>query len=906
MSCIGAMTRCLIYSIAVFVAACLVPETAHSQSASATLQGTVSDEQGAILPGASVTIKNVDTGLTRPIVSDARGWYHAAALPPGRYELQAELSGFASERRSGLTLTVGQDATVNVTLKIAAVAESISVTASAPLVETSDNTIGTTITRNQLDNLPIVGRDFSTLAQTAPGIAGVGGGGVSAGGQRDRANSFLVDGVSNDQVNNATTRGGFSLETVREFIVLANQFSAEYGQASGAIVSVVTRSGTNKIEGRGFLFDRDDHLDSQDPFSAAQGSGKAPFSMKRFGGFLGGPIVRDRLHYFGSYEGLRQSQTSVVTSKLVPVDQREFPNDNRQHLYFVKSDVRLNDANSVWARYRLDSSKEFGSGIGGLNTWERGLDNVARNQDVALSHTAVVSARALQEFRFQFGQQVSDNLPYLPLGTPEVNRPSGNFGKAYNQPQGRTENHYQFIENFSYARGSHDLKTGVAADIVRVPAYFYNNVDGTFRFTTDLPFDAGNQATYPVQFTQNVGSPFTHRDTDLYNVFFQDSWRMRRNLTFNAGVRYDVESAYKKALGIDDDKNNVVPRLGFVWDPFDDGRTAVRGGYGWYVDQVFLNLTANLQQARNFTGVTILNPGYPDPFSRGSAGNQKPSTVVVDPNVQTPQTRQISVGIKREVRTGLALSADFVNSRGYHLYNAPDVNSADPITGLRPDPDFLRITRYETTGNSWYKGLLVGLEKRSGRGPNFGVSYTLARLTRDVEDFQSRGQDPLDRNAEKSLGDNNRTHQFVANITWALPRAFQIGAVLQMRSGLPWTITTGLDNNGDTVFNERPDVLDPSGDPLNPASYFGGFTGRVGTLGRNSVVGPSYVDLQTRASKLVKLPRGKVELFIEAFNLTNRTNLGRPVGNLRSAQFGTSSAVSGPPRQVQLGFRVDF
>jgi hypothetical protein len=162
---------------------------------------------------------------------------------------------------------------------------------------------------------------------------------------------------------------------------------------------------------------------------------------------------------------------------------------------------------------------------------------------------------------------------------------------------------------------------------------------------------------------------------------------------------------------------------------------------------------------------------------------------VVDPSVQTPQTRQVSIGVKREVRTGLALSADFVNSRGYHLYNAPDVNSVDPVTGLRPNPDFLRITRYETTGNSWYRGLLVGLERRSGRGPNHGVSYTLSRLLRDVEDFQSRGQDPLDRNAEKALGDNNRTHQFVANITWALPHAFQIGAVLQMRSGLPWNVT---------------------------------------------------------------------------------------------------------------------
>jgi outer membrane receptor protein involved in Fe transport len=369
--------------------------------------------------------------------------------------------------------------------------------------------------------------------------------------------------------------------------------------------------------------------------------------MQRFGGFLGGPIVKDRLHYFGSYEGLRQSETSVVTSKLVPVDQREFPDDNRQNMYFVKADYRMNDANSMWARYRMDDAKEFGSGIGGLNTRDRGIDTIGRNQDIALNHTAVISAHALQEFRFQYGRQLADNLPYLPLGTPSVNRPSGNFGKAYNMPQGRTENHYQFVENFSYSVGAHDMKAGAVVDFVRVPAFFYNNVDGTFTFRTDLPFDANNPATFPSLFTQNIGSAFTHRDTDLYTTFLQDSWRVRRNVTLNLGVRYDLETAYKKATGVDDDRNNVVPRLGFAWDPFGDGRTAVRGGYGWYVDQVFLNLTANIQQARNFTGVTIVNPGYPDPYSRGAAAPEKPSTVVVSPSVQTPETRQMSIGVKR-------------------------------------------------------------------------------------------------------------------------------------------------------------------------------------------------------------------------------------------------------------------
>ena len=162
------------------------------------------------------------------------------------------------------------------------------------------------------------GRTFTALAQTAPGVTGVGGGGVNAGGQLSRNNSYRIDGVSNDNNVLASPRGGLSMEAVREYVVIANQFTAEHGDASGAIVSVVTRAGTNQLQGRGFLFHRDESFDAQDPFSKAQGSGKAPFSQQRFGAFLGGPIKRDRMHYFGTYEGLRLDQTAVITSPLVP------------------------------------------------------------------------------------------------------------------------------------------------------------------------------------------------------------------------------------------------------------------------------------------------------------------------------------------------------------------------------------------------------------------------------------------------------------------------------------------------------------------------------------------------------------------------------------------------------------
>jgi hypothetical protein len=883
--------------------------SAFAQGAGATLQGTLTDAQGGMLPGVTVTVTNVDSGFTRSVVTDDRGWYRAAALNPGQYEVRAVLLGFLQNVRSGLTLTIGQEATVNFTLQLEGVREAVVVTGDAPMVETSDNSLGSTITRTQLDSLPLAGRDFSQLARTAPGVAGVGGGGLSSGGQLTRNNSFVVDGVSFDQVNNATTRGDFSLETVQEYVVVTNMFQAEYGLASGALVSVVTRSGTNAPQGRAFVMHRNENLDAQNPFSKALGAAKSPFSLNRFGGFFGGPIVHDQLHYFASYEGLRTTETNVVTSPLVPVDQREHPAKNNTHLYFIRSDYQMNSNHSFSGRYRMSNAWTYGNGIGGLNAPERGSDQQSKNQDVVVSHKGIFGSRGLNEARFQFARQYADNFPYSPLGTPEILRPSGNFGKPYNQPQGRTEDRFQFIENFAYSRGTHNLKAGADISLIRVDAYFYNNMDGgTFRFTTDRPFDANDLSTYPVLFTRNIGSPFTQRDTDLYGFFVQDTWRVRPDFTLNLGLRYDMENAFKKAIGLQEDRGNLAPRVGFAWDPFGDQRTAIRGGFGIFVDNAFLNITANIQAARQYTGITINNPGYPDPNSRGSVGPpEPPSTVIAAPEIHLPRTRQLSIGVKREVFSGLSVSADYVNNRAMYLYNGPDINSPDPITRVRPNPNFLVITQYETTGNSWYNALLMSIERRPGRrGPTWSVSYTLADSVRDVEDFQSVGQDPLNRAAEKSLANNHRRHQVVGTVTWSLPGGFQVGAILEGRSGRPWNVTTGADNNGNTNFNDRPDLAVPGGDPNDRATYFANFTGRVGNLPRNFAMGPGFFEVQARVSKMFTMGRYRLDMYGEAFNLLNSVNLGNPNGNLRSSQFGRSTGLAGNPRQVEVGFRFNF
>jgi hypothetical protein len=893
------------------VAVLLLGASASAQTTGATLQGTITDPQKAILPGVAVVIANTETGLTRTVVTDERGWYRAPALPPGNYEIRAELSGFGSIVRQGLTLTIGQEATVNLQLELATVQESVTVSGQAPLVETSNSTLGTTVTRDELDSLPLAGRNFQNLAALSPGVAGVGSGstGLNAGGQTTRSNSFIVDGASNDDTIVATQRGGFSLEAVREFAVLSNQFSAEYGMASGAIVTVLTRSGTNQTQGRGFLFHRDDSFDAQDPFSKAQGSGKSPFSQQRFGGFLGGPIVHDRMFYFGAYEGLRQRQTSVVTSPLVPASEREFAHPEDGHQYFAKADNRLSDAHALSVRYRADKRMEKGNGIGGLNTKDRGSNSNTLDQDVVMNETWVVSSRILNEFRFQFARRDNfiDTTGYSVDGTPQIDRPSGNFGKAQNLPQGRDENRYQVVNNYSISVGTHDLKFGGDVSLIRAESFFPRNRDGNFQFRTDAPFNADDPSTYPFQYSVAIIDPVQPLPNDLFSFFVQDSWRARSNLTFNVGVRYDRERGFHKIVGTPDDANNFQPRLGFVWDPFDTGKTAVRGGYGHYVDQSFLNIQLNVAAARRSVELVVQNPGYPDPFSRGNVANTPPSTADTTANPKTPETRTASLGFKRELFDGFAVSVDGVHSRGYNQYAWDDRNYPDPVTGVRPDPTKGRVIIYDNYGSSWYDALLFAVERR-GR-INWGANYTLSKTQRDVEGFQFTPQDMRNKGADKGYADNDRRHQFVANVTLPLPWGFQVGAVYQGRSALPFNVTTGTDNNRDTFIVDRPDFADPNGDPRSASTYTGAFTGRVGNVPRNYARGDAYHNVDVRLSKTMRFGNRRFEGFVESFNVANYAQFDRPTGNIRSSSFGRATRLlqnQGIPRQVELGFRFDF
>jgi hypothetical protein len=624
-----------------------------AQTALGTLRGVVVDQQGGALPAVSVTARQIDTNTTQSVATGTEGQYFLPNLRPGRYEVTSELQGFAATRQQ-LELRVGQDLTVNLTMKLAGVAESIQVVAKSVAVETQ-STLATVITNKQIDDLPTVGRDFSQLATLSPGATssnatGTGQGtGVSISGQRPFVNGIIVDGASNQMQFYGRQANDFPQDWIQEFQVLTNSFSAEFGQAAGGMLNVITRSGANTTSGRGYGFFRDDKFDSP-PFAGKYDTSKQPifltttppFTQQRYGGFLGGPIVKDKMFYFAGLERLHLASSEVlgisdywrqfVAGTLIPTGERET-------VGMGKVDVNFDDKNRAYFRY-TDDYKRYPN-VGGTSpgsasplstletrqTFGGPLWNVLGNWTTTLTNTA------FNELRVTYGvnkpwilANIAGGLGGSALlaaagyntvtGNPTgkyavITYPGASFGAtSFTGLEG--EGNLFFIDNFSVVRGRHQFKVGG----VIARQQMYMDVEaahiGQFSFTQDRAFTINDPSTYPSTFSGNIGSGVANPAVWNPSVYAQDTWRVSNNVTLNLGVRYDLDlspttvndyvDAYNQRIvarlgGTPPlqksvaDKNNIAPRLGVVWVPTEDRKTTLRGSFGFYYDQNHWNFT---------------------------------------------------------------------------------------------------------------------------------------------------------------------------------------------------------------------------------------------------------------------------------------------------------------------------
>ena len=891
---------------------------ARAQTFTAQISGHVADESGGMLPGVTVTVTNEETGIQRSVTSAVTGAYLVTNLDPGRYTITADLAGFAGLKQTGLVLSVNQGVRLDLAMKVASLQESVVVTVEAPLVSTTKSEIGMTVSPKQINDLPLNGRNFMELALLAPGVKVPlerTSTDVSFGGSSGRSTYVQVDGADN---NDDTVGGGetsFSMESIREFQVVTNRFSAEFGRTSAGVVNIVTRSGTNDLRGGGFGFFRDDALKASNFFTG----NKEPFSRNQYGGMMGGPILKNRTHYFASLERQVDEETAVPNTGFsyldTPVDAT-----NKVALGFAKVDHQLAEHHRLFASYAATYSEVFNQNIGGSATAEYGTQRIRKTHAGTLGHTWVISNRAVNDFRFLYRNH--DTQASANVNKPALLFPSAMLGTRTNYPQNRTEERLQVRNDFSYFvpdwKGTHNFKVGVDLGRVDYTVFFANTTRGAFTFTQN-PSNFLDSTTYPApsRYQQGLGRFDTADHTSTFNVYVQDDWQPTKKVTLNLGVRYEVElgaannnfqtSRTDLVQPKKTDVNNIGPRVGVTFDVTGSGTTIIRGGSGVFYDQFILNMSFN---EKLFNGETFviadIRPaaGQPISFTDPLGGRTfedflrtagASAVQILDPNLSVPYTYQSSIGIQRRIGSAVGVAVDYVRVDGRNEILRRDANLDPNCFNLnagcrRPDARFSTITRSESVGTSVYNGLHTSLTYRRDRVVT-QVAYTLSKAMNYGDDpaFGSGRSDQFTLAPDWGPSSNDRRHTLVVNGSVNLPYDFQLSGIVNGGSGYVILGTrVSEDLNGDGLFNDRP-----------------------AGVGRNSFRSDPTVKTDMRVTKTVRMNRMTLQGIVEVFNVFNRRNYdpsayGNRIGTSAFLQPGSSTTPYFQPRELQLAFRINF
>jgi hypothetical protein len=732
--------------------------SAFAQAGRADMSGIVLDQGNAVLPGATVTVRHEATGAERIVVTGADGRFIVPTLTPGVYTITAELSGFRSQSRSGLTLNVGQELRVDLVLSVAGVTEDVTVTAAAPVIEPTASRVGTQITNAEIDTLPSIGRNQLSLMQLVPGltpsleVGGFNGGEYNANGRDRGSNLFMLDGMSNQQGRQGGSLGGMTrmtLDTMAEFQVLTHQYGAEYGGASGVVVNAVSRSGTNMFSGRTFFYYQDDKLNAVEHFAKLAGQENPDSGSKIFGASFGGPIVQNRAFFFVNYERniYDQAVSLAFPPEAAPLAMAYTDTaKSRTHNTFLRGDYNLSQSHSLSAKFVNEAGWEIGDG------WQddRSLrDNIQRERNggdrvAHVSWMAVIGTRATNELKFGRISQDTKNGPealfdentnFIELaGRDEFDIPAMNEHPDYlagsNPGRGAAEESNYSIDNVftlvkSGWRGDHTIKVG--AGFYRpgaLPQITGGNSFGTFLFPTNLPFDPANSRTYPSLFSIRLGQVYFDITDKRTHGFVQDRWQLNNQLTLNLGFRYDYQTLTPGT------KDAIAPRLGFAWDPGGDGRTVIRGGAGKFYEPLLLIIDTNLLQnaviAPSFVyqtdedesglagripanvclqpagvgGRAVIGPAcralLNDIRNQVAAGSFINTEPVVVGDRRMGYLWSFSLGVKRELIANMAASIDYVGNRGRDQTALIDINEPR----LMPDGTRRRpgISVFDPTG----------------------------------------------------------------------------------------------------------------------------------------------------------------------------------------------------------------
>lgn len=1031
----------------------LVPSLAPAVAAqtAGTIAGVVTDGSGAVLPGVSVTARNTGTGLVRSVVTSEGGRYTIPSLQPGTYEVRAELPGFQPHVRPDVELAVAERLAINMMLQLGGVEIDEVVVGQTPLVNTSTSELSYLVGAQAIEQLPLNGRNYTDLAFLQPGVNAFphrDGGSVvahglamSVNGQDPRSNVYLLDGTPQNDITNgpAGSAAGTALgmDTIREFRVQANAYSAEYGRNSGGQVNVLTKSGTNRYTGAVFQYHRNDAMDAPNYFDV---SGKPDFHRNQFGGTFGGPLRQDRLFFFAGYEALIERLGRTI-STIVPDDNArlgilpdpanpggtisvgvnpavapflgEFPRANGpvlggglaafnfpfqqrldQHFLQGRLDYNAGPAHQFFARHTWDNADQF------LPTdypqFPRNF--ISTNQFFTGEYRHIQSERTLHTFRTGFsrtriGQNVTaETTAPLPEFVPGRGITGAidiggmrRFGPQSSANLRLVQNVFSLQHDGVHTRGRHLFKAGALAE--RYQANMVNPTFslGIFAFPNVNAFLRAAPNNF-IGLTPEAQFDRYWRFT-LFGFYLQDDFQVSSRLSLNAGLRYEFstmpQDKYNRDSSLPDlmaseptigplyqnpTYRNLSPRMGFAWDLFGDGSTALRGGYGLYFNtNNHQHLIVTVTNPPATPRPVIINPTFPlPPFDRAAAISIRP----VQWDLENPRVHVYNANVQRELWWETTMMVGYAGSRGRHLLRSGDVNLALPTGTLdgrpfiaagtpRQNTAFSTIELKSSDGESWYNALILDARRRWSQGLSLQASYTLSSSvdTTQASTFFSDATNGTTSalpeyvpGYNKGPSDFDSRHVLVMNATWELPFArgaggvagalldgWRVSGIWNMRSGNPLTVFVQSNRSrsqwnpsrGPGIGQDRPDYapgygpgnavlgrpdqwFDPNAFALQPAGTFG-------NTGRGDFRGPNLRTLDmslTRNIAWARLgPVGGLELRVEVFNVLDRANFGAPTltafaGTAATEQpfatFGRISSTVTSARQVQVGVRVRF
>ena len=710
---------------------------AHAQAASAAVTGTIADTQGGVLPGVTVTVTNAESGTVRTAVTEADGKYRVPGLAPGRYNLTAELPGFQTVAVKDIVLVINQEYTRDFQLGLSTLQESVTVTGEAPIVEATKTEVATVVTQEQISTLPVQDRSALALSLLLPGVSvdttrakrnatNVGAGVTTS------ATSYIVDGVSNAVAKSGEQRHDIPQAAIQEFAVHTTQVPAQYGQRAGGVVNIVTKSGTNNLHGEAFEFFRNQKMNRNDVFTQQQvDAGRADPRYKRdqYGFALGGPIIKNKLHYFATFERTREHSFFTVPgatangAQLYPTLVGSYEGGSFTNIEFVRGDYQVNTKQNLFYRYINQHTEFFCSNCGGRSSSFSNLDNLIPRDMHELGHTWVLSNRLLNEFYFMRATasdrnyQNQDYVPSSVLNNP-VTMPASLGGGQYIGTQqysfpgvvwgnnqclwpcrtGTMTTFTEAQETLSLNSGRHNWKFGGSVQYFPTHEWAASN-PGTWTFGRDQFFDPTNPASFAsltgaTQFT--AAFPNVYRDivNHTYAAYVADEWKPAAGVTFNLGLRYDIQtgvwnedhsmSEYPRPLPYVDfasrgDKNNVGPRAGLAWDVHKNGKSVVRAGYGLIFNNITNATNGNELTALKQNSITINNPTYPDPYGgrdpASFASTAPPNISILNNKLVNAPVNTYSGGYSQALAADLAINLDGVYQKGTDWPTNENINT---------------------------------------------------------------------------------------------------------------------------------------------------------------------------------------------------------------------------------------